>query len=207
MLKVTGLDTTLKKLQNAAKAYEISVTEAKKNFVWTVFRDIVVHTPQWSGNLAANWYIEVGNSSAGTSTYSQIASYKDDADYSFYKGVSPFAAGMNPAVDSVLQRESSKLSQMDTIHFGFGSFTKQVPHVRWNSKIRIVNTTGYAEEVEAGIAPPDTDGIRPENLYKGPNVPAHGVAMVEYAVMKYSKHTYLRPSMGGIFNNNIRPQA
>jgi hypothetical protein len=206
MLKVTGLDTTLKKLQNAAKAYEISVTEAKKNFVWTVFRDIVVHTPQWSGNLAANWHVEVGGSSLGTSTYTQKDKHPPHKGSDFV----PFRAGSDPAVSMALSRGYKVVNSMDTITYGFGAFTKQVPHVKWNSLIRIVNTTPYAEEVEIGEGPQGEDGalaIRDVNKFHGPNVPAHGIAMVEYALMKYGKYHYLRPAMGGIFNNNAKSGA
>ena len=185
-LKITGIEQTILKLRNAAKRHELTVTQAYKNFVWTVFRDVVEHTPQWSGNLATNWRIEVGTAWLGHGVYSQHPSYSEDG-----KGLGKAKfAGHPDAVQAAIESEADSLSR-----------------IRYNSKVRIVNYTPYAEEVENGVGP-ETENesvsmIRAVNLFSGPNVPAHGVAMVEYAIMKYGKYKYRNAAYTGTMFNNI----
>lgn len=171
MIHITGIEQTIKKLRNAAERHELTVTRAYQNFIRTVFTDIVQHTPQWSGNLASNWRIEVGRYWQGRVRYDQLSTYKNDGSY---KSINePFSAGLNPAVDdALLEAEYS------------------IQNIKWNSRIRIVNYTPYAEDVEVGLPPEDSGGFRDKNLFHGPNVPAHGIAMVAYAEMKYQKLKY-----------------
>ena len=208
MLEIKGIQDTIKKLQNAAVAYQISVTEAKKNLAWTIFRDLVEHTPQWSGNLASNWYIEVGGAYSGTSHYKRASMYAEKLPPG-KADPEPYSAGMDPAVSATLNRALGELDLDEFAAFkntrNYGSLTSgAVSRIRWNSTIRIVNTTPYAEDVEAGVAPEGTKGIRDVNLFHGPNVPAHGVAMVQYVQNKYGSRYYLRPAMGGVYNNNAK---
>lgn len=183
-LKITGLEQTIKKLRNAAARHEIKVTEAYRNFVWTVFEDVVRHTPQWSGNLASNWRLEVGGAWVGHGGYRQHPHYAEEGRKLH---LPPLYAGHPAATTSALEWAAPAILR-----------------VRWNSIVRVVNYSPYAEDVEAGIGPDDS-AIRETNKHRGPNVPAHGIAMVEYAITKYGKYTYRNLAYAGKLQRNIWP--
>ena len=171
MITITGIEQTIQKLRNASKRYEeLTVTKAYQNFVRTVFNDIVAHTPQWSGNLATNWRVEVGKAHQGHGGDSQISNYKTPAEWT--GNSQPYKAGDAPAT---FEAEDYNDANFDRI--------------KWNSRVSIVNYAPYAAQVEAGIGPKNK-AIRTENKFSGPFIPAHGVAMVAYAEMKYNNLKY-----------------
>lgn len=184
-LKITGVKQTIKKLRNAAARHEIKVTEAYRNFVWTVFEDVVRHTPQWSGNLASNWRLEVGHGAQGFGGYLQRPGYGENLGRGLKSAHSvPYYAGHPAAVSESLSEAQAALSA-----------------IRWNSVIHVVNYAPYGEDVEAGRGP-NWRKLRDVNKFSGANVPAHGVAMVQYAITKYSKFTYRNAAYGGILKAN-----
>lgn len=167
MLKIEakGLNSLLAKIEKHKLLMHKTVTERKRRLVEMVLTDLVQGSPQWSGNLASNWYIEFhGN----TGSYSPIGNYsKTD-----WKTNPHYERGADPAVSQTLARELPKLSG-----------------IRWNSKVQIVNYTPYAREVEQGIGPGGWKGIRPENYKYGQ------IAMAEYVKMKYSRLRNLRTNL------------
>lgn len=52
-----GVDAFLATLELAQKAFNNQITEKYREWVRIIFYDIIELTPQWSGNLAANWFI------------------------------------------------------------------------------------------------------------------------------------------------------
>ena len=163
-VEVKGINAMVAKLRKHQLIMQGKITETKRKLVRDVFTDLVKGSPQWSGNLASNWYIEFhGNKGS----YSPIDNY----DPQNWKDVEHYQAGADPAVSRTLQRELSKLNQ-----------------IRWNSKVQIVNYTPYAQEVEDGQGP-GYKGIRPENYkFTGTGSKQYGrIAMKEYVLMKYGQ--------------------
>jgi len=52
-----GIDAFLAALDVQQKAFNNQVTEKYREWVRIIFYDIIELTPQWSGNLAANWFM------------------------------------------------------------------------------------------------------------------------------------------------------
>lgn len=157
-LKPIGVDSFIKKLRQQEVSLKTKVAIAKRKLIKDVFTDLVSGSPQWSGNLATNWYIEF----SGTK-----GSYKPDANYKpdDYKSSDRFIVGDDPAVTDTLNRELSKL-----------------PHIGWNTDVTIVNYTPYAEEVESGKGP-GWKAIRKENLKYG-QIAMVGYVMTKYKSLR-----------------------
>lgn len=167
-LSITGIEKTIDSLRAAVAGQELKVTKAYQNLVYHVYKDIVYKTPQWSGQLASNWQVQIGLKSEGfVYPMRPHPDYGKDPLYSDFEPKNAIVNGgfIDPAV-MVAMREAAV----------------NVKRIRWNSKVAIVNPVPYAVDVEHGIAPHMTQ-FRPENIYAG------GTAMIQYAVMKYSNQS------------------
>ena len=160
MLKIEakGMDGMIAKLKKHKLLMEDEITDTKQRLAKLVFTDLVRGSPQWSGNLASNWYIEFhGN----TGSYRPIPGYSEE-NWQRTEGEDLYQVGDDPAVSNTIGRELPK-----------------IPSIRWNSKVTIANYTPYAAEVEEGIGP--FGPIRDVNYKYGQ------IAMVGYVMAKYSK--------------------
>ena len=72
-IKAKNIDGFIAKLRKHQLIVEGQVTETKRRLVRDIFTDLVEGSPQWSGNLASNWYIEF-HGNAGR--YKKIRDYK-----------------------------------------------------------------------------------------------------------------------------------
>jgi hypothetical protein len=139
------------------------VTRAYKAALKDVFTDLVKGTPQWSGNLASNWYIVTSN--MASPRHRKVAVRVGNR---VPWEIIPMAIGKrlkrgdNPAVADTLSRELPVLA-----------------NIKYNSKVVFVNTAPYASEVEAKKGPGGRD-IRPQNLSE-----TGAILMVTYVKMKY----------------------
>jgi hypothetical protein len=157
VLKVTGTSAFLAKLKKANALVRGTVSDTHRKLVTQIFTDLVMNSPQWSGNLAQQWSIDFHGSKGA---YRPIPGYGQD-----WQEKSPYHKGSDPAVGATLARELRK-----------------VPDIKWNTKVTITNYAPYASDVENNIGP-DGKGIRPENKLESYGK----VAMVAYVTMKYSK--------------------
>jgi len=168
-LEFKGVEAAIARIRKAEIDLQNKVAETKKRLVRHIITDLISNSPQWSGNLAQQWYVEYTGHSG---SYHQKHSYVPPELWRgqpFVRGEEPYHMGDNPAVSYTLGRELPK-----------------VEGIRWNTKVTIANHAPYAEEVEAGIGP-NGRPIRSENLgYAG------GVAMVAYVTLKYKNLRYLR---------------
>lgn len=167
----TGLQAAMRKLEKHKLLIHGQIADTKRRIVKHVLTDLVTNSPQWSGNLASQWYVEHASSPKGS--YKPLPEYM--TPYAWEPLYDPHQMGDNPAVANTLARELPKVAS-----------------IKWNSSVKIVNYAPYAEDVENNIGPEGMDGtqheIRPENL-----LPSYGaVAMVGYASMKYNNLRYLR---------------
>lgn len=160
-IKPKGIDGFLRKIRQKDLVMKGKVTEIKRKIVKDVFEDLVKGSPQWSGNLASNWYIDFHGAK---SSYSPISNYHPTS----YQDSDRYSVGMNPAVSDTINRESSKISQ-----------------IRWNTNVTITNQAPYAKEVEEGKGP-GFKKIRPENFKYG-QVAMVGYVMTKYSKLKTLK--------------------
>lgn len=161
MLKLKGVDQMIAKLKKHQLIREGRVAQTKRNLVKAVYTDLVTGSPQWSGNLASNWFIEfhgMVGSYQPIETYSETDWRRDD----------PYHLGDDPAVSNALARELPKISQ-----------------IRWNTKIQIVNYAPYASQVEAGQGPNGRD-LRPENYLYG-QIAMVSYVMMKYKALRTLK--------------------
>lgn len=182
MLKVAGVRQTLAELKSAKLKIEVAAAQRYRNLVEVMFIDIVSHTPQYTGNLAANWVIAVGvgNTSGAGASFQQV-------------------------FDPVDRQSASEAGDDEAIEVALSRSTEALARIRYNSDVAIINTASYAEEVDAGISPAGTR-IRKVNKYYGSYVPPHGVAMAAYVEMKYENLRYKRLAYEGRYFDNIHKQ-
>ena len=121
MLKIVGLNKYLSK----SKKQQAQIRNGAANFVRgqtkSVLRDLVLNTPQWTGNTAASWQIEtpsVGLSYYGTSLerdwqelYKDTAYFKGDTD-----AWTVALSNAQPALNSI--RYNSTISIQKTAPYG-----------------------------------------------------------------------------------------
>lgn len=129
-------------------------------YKWTtrVFADLVNGSPQWSGDMTANWNYSVGEPDF---SYTQIANKTgDDGKIDHWRedqGV--FYAGHPYAVDAAMLRMMA------------------VPVPTWRDKVFISNATPIAEDIQVPGTP--AIKIRPVNLVEGQVVTMYTVALKE----------------------------
>lgn len=159
MLDVQGLRSFQRSLTEKKKELEGGVTKAYQKFVAEVFEDLLVHTPQWSGNLAVNWSIRLTKDGPAT----PVNWYKKGHTGGFMdRSFRQVQIGDGEAVMAALERAID-----------------QIEKIRWNTKVRFENPTPYAMQVNEGEGPPGKE-LRPQHL------PPFDM-MMYYIVAKYSR--------------------
>lgn len=131
---MAGEAAFLKKLAATMPAIEKEVNAKYRELGRKMFTDLVMNTPQWSGNLVNQWHIGRGAYSP-ISDYDPVDWYRDD----------PYQMGEDPGVAGVLLREVPKLA----------AITYKMP-------IRFINSAPYASQVESEQGP-NGKPIRREN--------------------------------------------
>ena len=182
MLQIKGTQEFIKKLNREKMRIEHSVAETHRRVVKHIFTDLVTLTPQWSGNLASNWVIEYTTHKGG---YRRAADKLSNAEWNLAQMTGtlepPFKRG-----DGVVNEDNGTVSQ------AFDAQIEKIKGIRYNTAVRIVNYTPYAEEVENNVGPDDGKGgrrsIREVNILKSYG----GVAMKGYIEMKYSNLNTLK---------------
>lgn len=160
MLKLHGVEAAMEKLKKHELLVKGKIADTKRNLIRAVMYDLILHSPQWSGNLASQWYVETNLNTNGA--YRPLPGYM--APDMWRSTENPYVRGDDPALHMTASRELPGVS-----------------NIKWNTKVRIVNHAPYALEVENNIGPPGKS-IREENQLASYG----GVAMVGYVTMKYS---------------------
>jgi hypothetical protein len=167
---LTGKQTFKAKLRRAVPTVEAKINAVHREVVRRIFTDLVLHSPQWSGNLASNWYVGSG-------------SYRPTPGYSpgNWGNANPYSMGSDPAVSTVLKREAGKIAKLS-----------------YRQPIKILNAAPYASEVEAGQGP-NGNPIRELNkleAYGG--VAMIGYADMKYNQLKSSFKSWgqMNPTLG-----------
>lgn len=168
MITVRGLSALKAKIARMQATVETRVAKTVEIKLSAMFSELVAITPQYTGNLASNWYIDVGSAP----TYRPINAYRSPEVWE--KLSDPYQLGSDPAVTTTTGRELRKLKDLRRLIFTQGLRT-----------IRIVNTAPYASDVEVGVGPRGRL-LREVNLRD-----KYGLdIMKSYIVVKYGKLKY-----------------
>ena len=133
-LEIKGSRELAARLKKDVAKLKGSIQKTHQNLVFRMFRDLVIHTPQWSGTLAAHWSIEFhGHKAPPASKGLRWEDWKKDY---LAKGVEPYVMGDDPTVTMTVAREMAK-----------------IPEIRYNSIVKFVNRMPYASNVQAGEGP------------------------------------------------------
>lgn len=162
MLRVDNLRRFQLSIQAERARLEKNVTQAYRDFVAKAFQDLLMHTPQYSGQLAASWHILLTNDAVP----SQPGWYKKGHTGRFYGNTfEPGEMGDGEAVAEAWDRESPKIDR-----------------IRWNTNVSFANSDPNAGAIQANALEPP---LRPVNLVNG------AVAMAAYVRQKYTSHITL----------------
>lgn len=163
-IDTSGVSSYVAWLEEEARLLKLKVRNIYRNWAVTIHEDITRLTPQWSGNLAANWVIETN----GTSR-SAVYTVGPAGDQPYRPGgrgeQGPmYSRGMEPAVSISLQRAASfrMPALSDTVY--------------------IHNPVEYAQEVEDDSTDPPIRAIN-----RLPRTEAGKVAMVHHAAAKFNR--------------------
>lgn len=173
MIVSKGSRELIAALRNDIKEMKMSITKSHQKLVLTMFHDLVRHTPQWSGELALHWGIEVHGKKAPAMGSVRNRGWEQKSRQDFSKLV-PYQMGDDPAVRTTVMRELPKISE-----------------IRYNSIVKFVNNMPYAEDVARGVGP-EGRPIREVNKLAAYG----GVAMINYLDMKYSRHNGVAKVIG-----------
>lgn len=159
MLDIRGLSGFTRSVQGVKARAEGQITKKYKAFVTEVFEDLVMRTPQWSGNLAANWQVRLTNEGPASK-------------HSWYK--KGHTGGFSDDTYN-----SVKLGDGEAPMAAIQAAIPQINKIRWNSRVRIENPVAYADLVSDGLGPRGRE-LRPEH------VPPFEM-MMYYIVNKYNR--------------------
>lgn len=123
MLKVLGINSYMKKSKLQQAQIKSGAADFVRGQTKKILRDLVLNTPQWSGNTAASWQVQV--TGADISYYPTSLHVEDwkDVDPTKFKG------------DTEAWREALKNAQ------------PALKAIRYNKKVSIINTADYADEL------------------------------------------------------------
>lgn len=159
----SGVAAYVQWLEKEAARLRFEVASIFRQWALHIHADITSLTPQWSGNMAANWALDIGSPSTAAQYFKGPA-----ANQPFRAGGrggvgGVYSRGMQPAVGVSLDR------------------AKQVGMPSLSDSLFIHNPVVYAQEVED-----DTSTPRIRAINRWPRTESGKVAMVSHAAMKYS---------------------
>lgn len=134
MLDIKGVEAFKAKLKAVMPTVEAEVNTKFRKLGQLIFTDLVMNSPQWSGNLATNWHINTG----GYNQHPLYEPWNPDLSKAYWRG-------QNPAVGDTLNAELPKLDA-----------------TTYRDTIRLYNSAPYAPMVEVNVGP-EGKGIRKVN--------------------------------------------
>lgn len=157
----SGVPAYVKWLEAEALRLRLEVRQVYRKWAMSIHAEIAELTPQWSGNLAANWAIDIGGTLTDA-TYYTGPSYDQPIEEGT-RGGPLFSRGMEPAVSLSLERGKS---------FGLPNLS---------DSIYIHNPVAYADSVETDTNIPPIRAIN-----RVPRSETGKIAMVAYSFAKHS---------------------
>lgn len=163
MIKVdtSGISAFIKALQVERARVDLDLRTRYRNWIVLIHADISELTPQWGGNLAANWYLDIGAPTSGAQDLGDPSVRAPGGGASV--GRAPYSRGSDPAVGQSLARGKAFVLPQLT------------------DKVFIHNPVEYADAVELDVGPRPIRAIN-----RVPRAATGKVAMVYHAHTKYS---------------------
>jgi hypothetical protein len=140
MLTVFGVNKFIRKTEKQKALLKQRAGDYVQKMTRHVLRDLVLNTPQWSGNTAASWTV-VTNQSGAASPYSQL--YDSD-----WEDIDPRWIG---------DKEAWRVA--------WAANEATVRSIKWNTKISVRNNAPFAEELATD--PTIENYLRPGNYIPG----------------------------------------
>jgi hypothetical protein len=141
MLKIVGLNKYLTK----SKKQQAQIKNGAANFVRgqtkKILKDLVLNTPQWSGNTAASWQIETPSSELKYYDTKLAVEDWQELNPAFFKG------------------------HLEAWRVALANAQPALKSIRYNSRISIQNTAPYADEL--ATLPESELKLRKGNYIKG----------------------------------------
>jgi hypothetical protein len=161
-IDTSGVEAYAAWLEQEAARITLDFRQFLHSWALFVHADITSLTPQWSGNLAANWALDVGAETTAATTFAGPAG---DQPFKGGRGGGPmYSRGMQPAVAISLAR------------------ARQARLPELSETVYIHNPVEYAEAVENDSGP-----LRVRAINRLPRTEAGKIAMVLHAYTKYSQ--------------------
>jgi hypothetical protein len=178
------------KTQAMRKRVKTSATEHVRSQALKVFTFVLKATPQLTGNLAANWYLHLSDADPGRGGYAPAP------NPSWPSGKSPyihFSENMRPITKDY--KSPRAMGDTEATSGPLARAKLDLARARWNSRITIVNTATYAEELQDGSA----------EMYVGPNE----WGPLEYRKVNRSVASSISPDLlkGAVWNIKAVVQA
>lgn len=164
MITFTGLNNYKKKTEKQKALLATKATELVRKRTRTVLRYLVLNTPQWSGNTAASWRIDLNYKPANTEP-SRL--YDESIEEAFADGSYKLPdGGLKFIGDEGAWKEALA---MNAEHF---------KAIRWNANVRIVNVSFAGNALAEGV-------IEEKELRPGNYIP-DDVMAVKSAALKFN---------------------
>lgn len=141
MLQISGVNRYVTKTAKQKAQVKRGAENLVKRMARTVLKDLVLNAPQWSGETASSWRIDLNYRSASESRGSslKVEDWTSVLPNPSYKGDS------EAWVDALAAN------------------TDALKAIKYNSKVRLVNISPYAVELATG----DSSGLRRGNFIPG----------------------------------------
>lgn len=173
-INTSGVEAYAKWLDAQAAELELAVRTIYRAWAIAIHKEITELTPQWSGNLASNWALDIGAPNYAAVYYAGPAADQPISEGTRGGGRQPYSRGMYPAVGRSLDR------------------AKQVGLPGLRQSLYIHNPVEYADSIEADSTTPPVRAIN-----RLPRSETGKIAMVYYAHAKHSAN-------GQAFLNELR---
>lgn len=122
MIEVFGINKFIRKTQKQKELLKKKPSEYVRQMTKRILTELVLLTPQWSGNTAASWKVVTSSSPASTA---QSKLYTED-----WQNITSKFRGDKEALQIALAENAAALAG-----------------IRYNSKIKIINVAPFADEL------------------------------------------------------------
>lgn len=140
MITVFGVNKFIRKTEKQKARLKQRASDYVQKTVKSVLRDLVLNTPQWSGNTAASWTV-VTNQAGAASPYSAL--FQED-----WQEVDPRWIGDKRAWNEAWAENKATIES-----------------IKWNTKVSIKNRAPFADELATD--PAAESQLRPGNFIPG----------------------------------------
>lgn len=145
-IKISGIESLKHRIRNVTTKTSVSATALLKRRTGLILKELVLHTPQWSGSTAASWIVE-------------IATYPA-SKYHYKLAENELKSPEAKQGDWLKQAPIRQIGHPDAMRAAMDVNRDRISSIRYNSKVSIVNVSPIADEMATN---PDFH-LRPGNF-------------------------------------------